>query len=156
MFKQAEQEAFYILKNCVSPSEDFYCEYAVTYLAKAMSTIRYMRKNKGIFNGPEDLFSLKQMVYSAFDQANDLFEKGMTVSPSGIRSAYLLNSVRVLKEIMKNNEDLFINPGELIDHIPEIVRQPSIDLQWQIGFSRDHIPPHRRYDFLFRINSSEI
>ena len=150
MFEQAEQEAFYILKNCDSPSEDFYCEYAVIYLAKAMSTLRYMRKNKGIFNGPEDLFSLRQRVYSAFEQADDLFEKGMTVSPSGIRSAYLLNSVRVLKGIMKNNEDLFINPGEPIDHSPEIVRQPSIDLQWQIGFSRDHIPPQRRYDFLFQ------
>ncbi|MBI4767281.1 MAG: hypothetical protein HY787_22260 [Deltaproteobacteria bacterium] len=149
LFKQAEQEAFYILKNCASPSEDFYCEYAVIYLAKAISTIRYMRKNKEIFNEPEDLFSLKQMVYSAFDQADDLFEKGMTVSPSGIRSAYLLNSVRVLKGIMKNNENLFVNPGEPIDHVPEIVRQPSLDLQWQIGLSRNHIPPHRRNDFLF-------
>jgi hypothetical protein len=150
MFKQAEQEAFYILQNCASPSEDFYCEYAVIHLAKAMSTIRYMRKNKKLFRGPENLFSSKQMVYSAFDQADDLFEKGMTVSPSGIRSAYLLNSVRVLKGIMKNNEELFINPGEPIDHIPEIVRQPSIDLQWQIGFSRVHIAPQRRYDFLFQ------
>jgi tetratricopeptide (TPR) repeat protein len=150
MFKQAEQEAFYILKNCASPSEDFYCEYAVIYLAKAMSMIRYMRKNKGIFNGPEDLFSLRQIVYSAFDQADDLFEKGMTVSPSGIRAAYLLNSARVLKGIMKNNEELFINPEEPIDHVPEIVRQPSIDLQWQIGLSRDHILPQRRYDFLFQ------
>ena len=150
MFTQAEQEAFYILKNCAGPSEDFYCEYAVIYLSKAISTIRYMRKNKGIFNGAEDLFSLKQMVYAAFEQADDLFEKGMTVSPSGIRSAYLLNSVRVLKGIMKNNEELFINPGKPIDHIPEIVRQPSIDLQWQIGLSRDHIPSQRRYDFLFQ------
>ena len=150
MFKQAEQEAFYILKNCTSPSEDFYCEYAVSYLAKAMSAIRYMRKNKGIFKGPEDLFSLKQMVYSAFDQAEDLFEKGMTGSPSGIRSSYLLDSVRVLKSIMKNNEDLFINPGELIDNTPEIVRQPSIDFQWEIGFSRDDMPPQQRFDFIFQ------
>jgi hypothetical protein len=51
---------------------------------------------------------------------------------------------------MKNNEKLFINPEEPIDHIPEIVRQPSTDLQWQIGFSRDHIPSHRTNDFLFQ------
>ncbi len=150
MFKQAEQEALYILKNCVSPSEDFYCEYAGIYLAKSMSTIRYMRKSKGVFNGPGDLFSLKQMIFSAFDQAENLFEKGMTGSPSGIRSSYLLDSVRVLKEIMKNNEDLFVNPKEPIDHIPEIVRQPSINLQWEIGFSRDDIPPQQRYDSIFQ------
>ncbi len=150
MFKQAEQEALYILKNCVSASEDFYCEYAGIYLTKAMSTIRYMRKNKGIFNGPEDLFSLKKMVFSAFKEAEDLFEKGMTGSPSGIRSSYLLDSVRVLKEIMKNNEDLFINPGDPIDHTPEIIRQPSIDFQWEIGYSRDDIPPQRKFDFILQ------
>ena len=40
LFKMAEQEAFFIQKNCAYQSEDFYCEYAVVYLARAMLTIR--------------------------------------------------------------------------------------------------------------------
>jgi hypothetical protein len=150
LFKQAEQEALYVREYCSDQSEDFFCEYAVGYLAKAMSTVRYMRKDKGIINRQQEFEQLKQAVFSEFDQAEDLFEKGMTVSPSGIRSSYLLDSVRVLKAILKNDEALFTDPQKPIDGLPDIVRQPSIDLQWQIGFSREDIPPQQRAEFIFQ------
>jgi hypothetical protein len=150
LFKQAEQEALYVREYCSNQSEDFFCEYAVGYLAKAMSAVRYMRKGNGVFNRRKEIEHLKQAVFSGFDQAEDLFEKGMTVSPSGIRSSYLLDSVRVLKAILKNDETLFTDPQKPIDGLPEIVRQPSTDLQWQIGFSRDDIPPQRRAEFIFQ------
>jgi hypothetical protein len=151
LFNQAEQEALYIREYCSSQSEDFYCEYGVGYLAKAMSTLRYMRRGKGKVKGQPGGQSLKQAVFSALDRAEDLFEKGMTVSPSGIRSSYLLDSVRVLKAILKNDEDLFLDIKKPIDGKAEIVRQPSIDLQWQIGFSRDDLPPDQQYDFILQL-----
>ena len=61
---------------------------------------------------------LKEIVFLALDRAKNLFEKGMTVSPSSIRSSYLLDSVRVLKAILKNDEDLLTNPRKPIDAYP--------------------------------------
>jgi hypothetical protein len=49
------------------------------------------------------------------DCAEDLFEKGMTISPSGIRSSYLLGSVRILRAILKSDEEIFINPQKPVD-----------------------------------------
>jgi tetratricopeptide (TPR) repeat protein len=151
LFKQSEQEALYIEEHCTGQSEDFYCEYAVTYLAKAMSALRYMREGRGIVSGHPDIQKLKQVVFSAFDRADDLFEKGMTVSPSGIRSAYLLNSVRVLEAILKNDDRLFTDPQKPIDGPLDVVRQPSRDFQWQLGFSREDIPPEEEFDFKLRL-----
>ena len=151
LFKQAEQEAIYIQENCAAPTEDFYCEYAVVYLARAMSTLRYMREGNGFFHERADVRRFKRMIFAWLDKAETLFEKGMAVSPSGIRSSYLLDSVRVLQAILHNDEEIFINPEKPIDGKPDIVRQPSKNLQWQLGYFRDDLPQERQYDFLERI-----
>jgi tetratricopeptide (TPR) repeat protein len=48
LFKMAEQEAVFIRENCAHQSEDFFCEYAVVYLAQAMLTLRHTRSDKKI------------------------------------------------------------------------------------------------------------
>jgi len=151
LFRLAEHEALYIRENCASQSEDFYCEYAVVHLAKAMMTVRYLRENSKFFKGPQEITSLKQTVFSAFDQTENLLEKGMTVSPSGIRSSYLLDSVAVLKAIFKSDEDIFINPKKPIDTKPEVVKQPSDDIQWQLGFRRKDMSPQFQNDFIIEL-----
>jgi tetratricopeptide (TPR) repeat protein len=151
LFKQAEQEALYIQENCALPPEDFYCEYAVVYLARAMSTLRYMREGNGFFYGRADVRRFKRMVFAWLSKSEALFEKGMTVSPSGIRSAYLLDSVRVLQSILRNDEEIFVSPEKPIDAKPEIVRQPSINLQWQLGYLREELSLEQQYDFMERI-----
>jgi len=151
LFKQAEQEALYIQENCALPPEDFYCEYAVVYLARAMSTLRYMREGNGFFYGRADVRRFKRMVFAWLNKSEALFEKGMTVSPSGIRSAYLLDSVRVLQAILRNDEEIFVSPEKPIDAKPEIVRQPSINLQWQLGYLREELSLEQQYDFMERI-----
>jgi len=151
LFKQAEQEALYIQENCALPPEDFYCEYAVVYLALAMSTLRYMREGNGFFCGRADVRRFKRMVFAWLSESETLFEKGMTVSPSGIRSAYLLDSVRVLQAILRNDEEIFVSSEKPIDAKPEIVRQPSINLQWQLGYLREELSLEQQYDFMERI-----
>jgi len=151
LFKQAEQEALYIEENCASPTEDFYCEYAVVYLAQAMSTLRSIREGNGFFYGQTDVQRFKRMIFAWLNKAETFFEKGMTVSPSGIRSAYLLDSVRVLQAILQHDEEIFVNPEKPIDGKPDVVKQPSKNLQWQLGYFREDLPQERQYDFLERI-----
>ena len=75
-------------------------------------------------------------------------QKGMTVSPSAIRSAYLLDSVRVLQAILQNDDEIFVNPEKPIDGKPDIVKQPSKNLQWQFGYLREDLPQEHQYDFM--------
>jgi tetratricopeptide (TPR) repeat protein len=148
LFRQAEQEALYIEENCPSPTEDFYCEYAVVHLARAMLTLRYTREGNGFFHGTADLRRFKRMIFAWLSKAETLFEKGMTVSPSGIRSAYLLDSVRVLQAILRNDEAIFVNPEKPIDAKPEIIREASKNDHWQLGYLREDIPQEHQYEFL--------
>jgi tetratricopeptide (TPR) repeat protein len=150
LFKQVEQEAFYIQENCAFQAEDFYCEYGLLYLARGMLTVRTMREGNGSFQGMMEVQRLKEMVFLSLNKAEKLFEKGMTVSPSGVRSAYLVGSVRVLKAVLHSDEDIFVNPEKPIDGKPDIVKQPSRDLQWQLGYLREDLFQERQYDFLER------
>ena len=70
------------------------------------------------------------------------------VSPSSIRSFYLFNCVKVLKAILKKDEGLFIDPEKSLNGKPADILKPSMDLQWQIGFSRDGLAPERWNEFL--------
>ncbi len=149
LFRQAEQEALYIQEHCAGQSEDFYCEYGVDNMAKAMLTVRHLRQGIKSFHGlPAEVDRLRGIVFQALDKAEEFFEKGMTVSPSGIRSSYLLDSVRVLKAILKNDRDILTNPQKPVDSKPEVVRRPSREFQWQIGFLREDLSPESQYDFL--------
>ncbi|MFA6010365.1 MAG: hypothetical protein WC799_10325 [Desulfobacteraceae bacterium] len=147
LFRMAEHEALYIRENCTGQSEDFFCEYGVVHMAKAMRTVRHLKENGASMKDQNEIELLKQRTYAALGDAENLLERGMTVSPSGIRSSYLLSSVRTLKVILKSDEDMFINPQKSLDATPAIVQQPSGDVQWQLGFRRNDIPPDLQFDF---------
>ena len=156
LFNQSEHEAFFIEKNCTNLSEDFYCEYGLCYQTKAMLMVRLMRQGQKSFPDLQDLEQSREIVFLSLNKAENLFEKGMTVSPSGIRSSFLLSSVRMVKSILKNNKDLFINPKLPIDSNPEIIRQTGRDLYLQLGFLRHELPPQLQHDFLIRSVYSKV
>jgi hypothetical protein len=148
LFKMSEKEAEFIQENCAHQSEDFFCEYAVVYLAQAMLILRYTRTDKNITADGKTLSLLKQNVFDALDRAEDLFEKGMTVSPSGIRSSYLLCSVQVLRAILKSDEEIFINQQKAVDADFMTVRKPAAELLGQIGYLRKDLPANFQYEFM--------
>jgi tetratricopeptide (TPR) repeat protein len=150
LLKMAEKEAFFIRENCAHQSEDFFCEYAVVYLAQAMLTVRYTRTDKNIATDRKTLCQLKQKVFDSLDRAEDLFEKGMTVSPSGIRSSYLLCSVVVLNAVLKSDEKIFVNPQKAVDADFMTVRKPAGELLSQIGYLRKDLPENLQYQFMAR------
>ncbi|MEE9934278.1 MAG: hypothetical protein K4445_01020 [Deltaproteobacteria bacterium] len=139
IFRQAKQEADYIRENCDFQAEDFYCEYGAVYLAEAMSTVRYTRTSPEIAGDAARMEKLRAEVYSALDQAQYLFERGMSVSPSGIRASYLLNSAAVLKAILSSDEELFFNAEKPIAGEAGIGHEESTDVQWQIGYRRSDV-----------------
>lgn len=149
LLKMAEKEAIFIRENCAHQSEDFFCEYAVVYLAQAMLTVRYTRTDKNIADR-KTLCQLKQKVFDSLDRAEDLFEKGMTVSPSGIRSSYLLCSVVVLRAVLKSDEKIFVNPQKAVDADFMTVRKPASELLSQIGYLRKDMPENLQYQFMAR------
>jgi tetratricopeptide (TPR) repeat protein len=147
LLKMAEKEAIFIRENCAHQSEDFFCEYALIHRARAMLTLRYTRTDKNIADR-KTLSILKQNVFDALDRAEDLFEKGMTVSPSGIRSSYLLCSVQVLRAILKSDEEIFINPQKAVDADFMTVRKPAEELLDQLGYLKKDLPENLQYEFM--------
>jgi tetratricopeptide (TPR) repeat protein len=140
LFRQAKKEARFIQTNCACESEDFYCEFAVVYMAQAMSTVRYNRSNRKVAKNMEELRALKNNVYASLNIAEDLFESGIAVSPSGIRSSYLLNSARLLRAALKEDEEIFVNPHRPLTCKPRTSREVAINTQWQVGYPRRDLP----------------
>ncbi len=140
LFRQAKKEARFIEANCACESEDFYCEYAVVYMAQAMCALRHSRMDRGIARNQNLREEIKHEVYACLEAAEDLFENAIAVSPSGIRSSYLLNSVRMLAAVLKNDEQIFVNPRKTIAGPSQIGREVAVNVHWQIGFRRADLP----------------
>jgi tetratricopeptide (TPR) repeat protein len=134
LFRQALKEARFIRANCACESEDFYCEYAVVYLAHAMCAVRHTRC--GGSGKTAALDDIKKNVYASLEEAADLLENAVTVSPSAIRSAYLLNSCRLLQALLKNDEALFVNKEKPLLVAPQVCQEVSISTHWQLGYRR--------------------
>ena len=144
LFRQAGKEARFIETNCSCESEDFYCEYAVLHMAEAMRTLRHSRSDPGIVKDKEAFLGLKKNIYASLSTAQDLFENGIAVSPSAIRSAYLLGSVRLLVAILKEDEDIFTNPRKALACRYQTARDVSVNLHWQIGYRRHDMSDERQ------------
>ncbi len=138
-FRRAEKEAAFILSNCKALDEDFYVEFAVLRLTQAITNLRFIRKQHG---KPVD-FDIHIDPSSVFDflnAAEDLFEKGMSVSPRGTRSVYLLICVRILKRILAYDQDICVNPEKPIGIPIEIARKPALDMLYAMGWLRETAP----------------
>lgn len=151
MFQQAHLEASLIQQNCAYQAEDFYCEYAVLYLAQAMTVLRHLRKGEGIIEGETDTEQFKEKIFDSLDQAALLFENGTAVSPTGIRANYLLHTAKVIKIVLKSNDALLGDSLQPIDGRPAIVRKLVYDLQWQLGYLRDDLPQSRPFELMENI-----
>lgn len=152
MFVQAHLEADIIQQTCDFQSEDFYCEYAVVYLAQAMTTLRHMR-SEGAALTEKDSRRLKRKVFAWLARADELFATGMMVSPTGIRANYLLNTAKVLKSILQNNAGLF-SEDRPIDCTPATILSPIGEFQWQLGFARSDLAgerPHQLMENIFKL-----
>ncbi|MBU1170972.1 MAG: hypothetical protein KKD44_15550 [Proteobacteria bacterium] len=151
LFEQSHQEARYIQQRCDYHSEDFYCEYAVVFLAQAMLALRHMRSETGLMGSTQDVPELSRQVLDRLDQAESLLGMGIMVSSTGIRAMYLLNSVKVLKTLLSNNRDLFLDGRKPIDGPMDLIKETCLDFQRQMGLLRDDLPQDQPFDVIENI-----
>lgn len=146
-FKRAEKEAAFIMANCSPLDEDFYDELAVLQLTRAITILRFMRRHRGT-PAEHDIHFSPSVVNHFLDRAEDLFETGICVSPSGTRSVYLLICVRMLKRILAWDDDIYINPDKPIAIPVDIAREPALDMFYAMGFLDEGIPVEQQLDAL--------
>lgn len=139
-FVKAHNEADFIKENCMFQAEDFYCEHALVYMTQAMLSLRYLRKGRGHVEGEENPQHIQRMVLNYLNKSDMLFGKGALIAPTGIRSYYMQTGVRILKALLKNNANLFVDPNLPIDDSPRVVRQSTKEYQWQIGYFGENAP----------------
>jgi hypothetical protein len=115
-----------------------------------MMVFRILRENGGRFAIAEaDL--VKQDVYDLLDESEALFQKGLTVSPTGIRSLYLITCVRIIRRIFKRDENCFSNPNKpIIRYHPDVV-QPAMDTFYAMGWLREELDEATQYEILYII-----
>jgi len=138
LFRQALKEARFIEANCACESEDFYCEHAVVHLAWAMCTVRRAR----LGDAPVDAFAFQEMknsVFASLETAAGILENGISVSPSAIRSAYLLISCNLLSALLKDDEELFVNPQKPLFVSDSVCSEVTTRLHWQLGYRRNGV-----------------
>lgn len=152
LFGKAHNEALFIQQNCAFQTEDFFCAHAMVYLAQAMLNLRYLREDNE-FIEESDKGNIKDKIFEYLNLADTLFGMGDMVSSTGIRSYYLQKSIKVIKAVLMSNQAIFTNADSPIDGSLEIVRKPTREFKWQLGYFKEapHIyPPGKLNARIFR------
>jgi len=150
-FKRAEEEAEYILENCTTLDEDFFCEYAVISLSRAVNTLRRLRKKDDLNETALNKKQLQSEIFELLTKAEKLFERGIMVSPTGYRSIYLLVCTQIINDILQTHEDFFDNPQKPINVPKSLYRQKALDIFVALNWFRWETPAPSHYEFLEKI-----
>lgn len=143
-FKRAEQESALIEEICITKDEDYYCEYGVGKLGQTMTILRLIKRRGGEYE-EEDIKFTKEDVYRLLNEAENIFLKGMTISPTGHRSTYFLMCVRSLRGILERDEDFFKDPDRPMLDKNDICKKTTQDIYSALGWLRKDDPEDIRY-----------
>jgi len=135
MLRFALHEARYVEEHCSYLGEDFYCEYAGTYLEKAMLALRYCRAEGG-----RNVSTWREIVFDSLHEAAVLFNKGLAISPSGVRSTFLLHMTLILRTVLNDNPAVFTDAQCPVMGRRSVIRKVTEEVMKQGGFVRDDIP----------------
>jgi hypothetical protein len=138
-FRQAEKEAALINETCVTRIEDYFCEYALGKMGKAVTILRLIRKGRGKFEEDGSILT-REDVFRLLEEAEDLFEMGMTLSSRGHRSNFYLICARSLKRILRADLDLFGDPEKPIMDRQELARKTAVDCFYSLGWMSSEYP----------------
>lgn len=153
LFAKAHNEALFIEQNCSFQTEDFFCGHALVYLAQAMLNLKYLRNNKEKIEGDLDRELIQKEIFGYLHKADALFGMGDMVSSTGIRSYYLQKCIKVIEAILMSDAAIFNDADTPVDGSLEIVRKPTQEFTWQLGYFKDgpHIyPPGKLNARIFR------
>ncbi|MBN2417816.1 MAG: hypothetical protein JXL81_00385 [Deltaproteobacteria bacterium] len=132
-FRRAEKEAAFIDEICTTKIEDFFCEYGLGKMGHAITILRRVRQGRGVYRekeftlGPDDVFRI-------LDEAQGLFEMGMSLSSRGHRSYYFLLFTLSLKRILNAYNEIFTDPEIPITDRDGHVNSTAKDVFYAIGW----------------------
>ncbi|MCX7981591.1 MAG: hypothetical protein N2572_01620 [Syntrophales bacterium] len=135
MLRFALHEARYVEDHCSYLGEDYYCEYAGVYLEKAILALKFCRQDR-----EGDASAWQAIVFDAIREAALLFNKGMAISPSGVRSTFLLHLTLILRAVLNDNPNVFTDAHCPLYGRRSVIRRVTEEVMKQGGFVRDDIP----------------
>jgi len=154
-FRSSEEEAHFIDKNCKGLDQDYYCERGLGTLAHAMFIFRILRQNNGSSQGL-DFHLSKKDVLKLLLKSETIFEKGLTVSPSGNRAFYLLLCTRSFRRVISINNDYFKDKNIQVLDNDNIFTKTAEEIFQLQGFFRNDLSEQKRSFFLNKILNKAI
>jgi len=146
-FKRAYEEAAFIEEICMAKDEDYYCEYGLAKLGQALRILRLIKKNRGKYE-EDDIKLAKEDVYELLNDSVDIFEKGITISPTGNRSNFFSMCVRSLYRMLKKDEDFFKEPDKRILDTHHICKKTAQEFFLAAGLLRKDYPEDMQHYIL--------
>lgn len=135
--------------------EDYYCEYGLGKPAQAIRILRLIKKNGGEYE-EHDIKLTKEDVYRLVSDSENIFERGLAVSPTGNRSGFLLMCARNLRRLLKADEDIFRYPYKKIQDKHGICNKIFEDIVSSLGWLRKDYPEDMQYYILERLLTNAI
>jgi len=154
-FRSSEEESLFIEKNCSGLDEDYYCEMGLGILAHAITIFRILRQNNGSYQDFDFKLS-KHDFFQLLKKSETIFEKGLTVSPSGNRALYLLLCTRCFRRLINIHNEYLKNPNIQIIDNNDIFTKTSEELFQLHGWLRHDLSEQKRTIFLNRIVKKSI
>jgi len=154
-FRNAEEESNYIDEYCSIKDEDYYCECGLIKLAHALTVFRLLRKINGSYQNLDETLS-KEDVINLLRQAELYFEKGMTCSPTGSRSLYLILCTRSFRRLITKNDIFFRTPDIMIIDNYDIFKKTGKELFHLMGWLRDDLSDSKKYSFFHKITEKAL
>jgi len=166
LFREAVSEGRFILDQCQVADEEAFCELGQVYFCIARRLFNILRNDSeeilrvdelcgrkagrspsGDTDADEYAFSrreIREKVMECLRQAEDCFDKGRTISPSGMgnRSLHWCFRVRALKKLFLRDDRLFDPDGGPLRLWPdseEVFRETAKELFYCLGWA-DEIP----------------
>lgn len=137
LFRMAAQDAWYTRQHTPSLTEDYYCEVGVLALAEALTLAKFSR---AAGNDARPAHSAATRLQALLEQAGDLFEKGMAISPAGLRSSFLLAASRLLSALFHADGDLLLEGKHQVDISRELATEQTMNLLRLRGYDVDSAP----------------
>ncbi|KPA15058.1 hypothetical protein MHK_004727 [Candidatus Magnetomorum sp. HK-1] len=154
-FRRAEEESSYIDEYCSIKDEDYYCECGLVKLAHALTIFRLLRHNNGVYENLDEKLS-KINVFTLLKESEFYFEKGLTCSPSGTRSIYLLLCTRSFRRLISKNGIYFENPDVMLTDPYDIFKETGKELFHLAGWIRDDLSPDQKFSFFHQMADKAI
>lgn len=147
LLQRAEAEASFIKKHCNTIDEDFWAEFGVVKMTRAFVTLSHLRNGLCEHSILERHLTRDDVVRNMKLSIN-MFLKGMTASPAGVRSFFHFAYSTCILKIMQNDESIFQSESAQITCTEDFIKEIGLSMAKMMGWHRGDLPEAERYTYL--------